>query len=59
MARVAPYHTDSPKFSSQEQGIYHDAAFCAYGKKIQDKDRLEGTAGKQHCMLCDKAPDQE
>jgi hypothetical protein len=54
MAKVSPYHTNSPEYPPQHREVYHDKDTCPDGKRIKREHREEGTGGKQHCRECDK-----
>ena len=45
MAKVAPYHTDSPEYPPEHRNVYHDHDDCKDGKKILPRHRLNGTGG--------------
>lgn len=54
MAKVDPFHTDSPEYPPKHREVFHDKDTCPDGKRIQAKHRKEGMGGKQHCKECDK-----
>lgn len=52
MAKVAPYHTDSPEYPPQNREVHHDHDDCYEGKKIKSEHRKNGTGGKPRCKVC-------
>jgi hypothetical protein len=52
MARVAPYHTNSPEYPPAHREVYHDQDDCHDGRAIKPQHRLSGTGGKQRCKVC-------
>jgi hypothetical protein len=51
MAKVAPFHTNSPGYPPKHQELYHDHDNCEGGKRIQPKHREKGTGGKKRCEV--------
>jgi hypothetical protein len=54
MAKVTPFHTDSPEYAPTHREVYHDDSACSQGKKIQDKHRKSGKGNKKLCSECAK-----
>jgi Mn-dependent DtxR family transcriptional regulator len=54
MAKVSPYHTDSPEYPPKHRNVYHDHDDCPDGKKIESKHRKSGTGNKLRCDECIK-----
>ena len=54
MAKVNPYHTDSPEYPPEHRNVYHDHDDCRDGKAIKAWHRKSGTGGKQRCKECIK-----
>jgi hypothetical protein len=54
MAKVSPYHTNSPEYLPKHREDYHDHDNCPDGKKIESKHRLSGTGEKPRCKECVK-----
>jgi hypothetical protein len=54
MAKVYPYHTNSPEYPPSHREVYHDKDTCPDGKRIKSEHKEQGTGGKKHCMECDK-----
>jgi hypothetical protein len=54
MAKVSPYHTDSPEYPPKHRNVYHDHDDCPDGKKIESKHRKSGTGNKPRCDECIK-----
>jgi hypothetical protein len=53
MAKVAPYHTNSPEYPPKHRNVYHDHDDCPDGKRILDRHRITGsTGGKPRCDEC-------
>jgi hypothetical protein len=46
------YHTNSPEYSDKEREVYHDHNACWEGKRILEKHREKGTAGRPRCKVC-------
>ncbi len=46
MARVAPFH------SKLVTGVYHVSDKCAEGRRVEPKDRVEGSGGRRMCETC-------
>jgi hypothetical protein len=54
MAKVAPYHTNSPEYPPKHREVYHDHDNCPDGKRIKPEHRLSGTGEKPRCKECVK-----
>jgi hypothetical protein len=54
MAKIAPFHTNSPEYPPEHRNVHHDNDACSEGKKIQPKHREAGTGGKPKCSVCQK-----
>jgi hypothetical protein len=54
MARVSPFHTNSPEYPPKHREVYHDKDTCPDGKRIKDEHRERGTGNKKHCSECYK-----
>jgi hypothetical protein len=54
MAKVAPYHTTSPEYPPTHRNVYHNHDDCHDGKAIKAKDRVNGTANRPLCKVCEK-----
>ena len=52
MAKVKPYHTNSPEYSAHHREVYHDHDDCHYGKDIKSWHRENGEGGKPRCKEC-------
>jgi hypothetical protein len=52
MAKVNPYHTDSPEYLPEHRNVYHDHDDCRDGKAIKAWHRKGGTGGKERCKEC-------
>ena len=52
MAKVAPYHTNSPEYPPTHRNVYHDHDDCKYGREIQRQHREDGKGGKDRCSEC-------
>ena len=52
MARVSPYHTDSPEYPPSHRNVYHDDDQCPNGKQIQLKHRKSGEGNRPRCEHC-------
>jgi hypothetical protein len=52
MAKVAPYHTDTPEYPPQHREVYHDHDDCHDGKAIKPQHRKAGTGNKPRCKVC-------
>jgi len=52
MAKVSPYHTDSPEYPPSHRNVYHDHDDCPAGKEIKPQHRKAGTAGRPRCDDC-------
>ena len=54
MAKVNPFHTNSPEYPPEHREVYHDTDTCPDGKRIKPEHREDGTGGKKHCLECEK-----
>jgi hypothetical protein len=54
MAKIAPYHTTSIEYSTEERNVYHDQSECPDGKRIKPEHKASGTAGRPRCKECIK-----
>jgi hypothetical protein len=54
MAKVSPYHTDSPEYPPSHRNVYHDHDDCPAGKHIKTWHRKAGDAGRPRCDDCIK-----
>jgi hypothetical protein len=54
MAKVYPYHTNSPEYPPSHREVYHDKDTCPDGKRIKQEHKESGQGGKLHCKECDK-----
>jgi hypothetical protein len=52
MAKVLPYHTDSPEEPPEHRNVYHDHDDCPDGKRILPKNRQNGTGARPRCKAC-------
>ncbi len=52
MAKVAPYHTNSPEYPPKHRNVYHDHDDCPAGKEIKPWHRTPGQAGRPRCDDC-------
>jgi hypothetical protein len=52
MAKVDPYHTNSPEYSHRD--VYHNYDNCPDGKRIKPEHKEDGTAGRPRCDECKK-----
>ena len=52
MAKVAPYHTNSPEYPPEHRNVHHDHDNCPYGKRILPHQLVKGTGGKPLCQEC-------
>lgn len=52
MARVAPYHTNSPEYPPEHRDVYHDDSDCPNGKQILPQHRESGTGNRPRCAHC-------
>lgn len=50
MSTVSPYHTTNP----EHPNVYHDKDTCPDGKRILQKDKVNGTGNRPHCKECPK-----
>jgi hypothetical protein len=54
MARVSPFHTNSPEYEPKHREVYHDKDTCPDGRRIKREHLVQGTGNKKHCLECDK-----
>lgn len=54
MAKVSPYHTNSPEYPPSHREVYHDHDNCQTGKQIKPQHKEQGTGGKLRCKDCIK-----
>ena len=54
MAKVAPYHTNSPEYPPEHRNVHHDHDSCPDGRRIKPQHRIDGTGGKPRCKECVK-----
>jgi hypothetical protein len=54
MAKVYPYHTNSPEYPPSHREVYHDKDTCPDRKRIKSEHKESGQGGKLHCKECDK-----
>jgi hypothetical protein len=54
MARVAPFHTNSPEYPPTHRNVHHDHDDCRYGKEIKPRDRVDGEGNRPLCTECTK-----
>ena len=54
MAKVNPYHTNSEEYPPTHRNVYHDHDDCPYGKKIEQKHRVDGKGDRPRCDECKK-----
>jgi hypothetical protein len=54
MAKVYPYHTKSLEDASEHRNVYHDHDNCPDGKRIKQRNKEPGTAGRPRCKECIK-----
>jgi hypothetical protein len=54
MAKVRPFHTNSPEEPPEHRNVYHDHDDCPDGKRILHRHRVDGTAGRPRCKECIK-----
>lgn len=52
MARVSPYHTNSPEYPPEHRNVYHDDDQCPNGKQIKPEHRISGTGNRDRCKHC-------
>lgn len=53
MARVSPYHTNSPEYPPEHRNVYHDDDDCPSGKQIKPEHRVAGTDNRPRCEQCE------
>ncbi len=56
MARIDPFHTDSPEYPPQHREVYHDKDTCPDGKRIKPEHRKSGNGNKKYCLVCPTVP---
>jgi hypothetical protein len=49
MAKIKPYHTDSPEYPPKHREVHHDHDDCHDGKAIKSSHRKDGRWSS--CML--------
>jgi hypothetical protein len=54
MAKVNPFHTNSPEYPPTHREVYHDTDTCPDGKRIKPEHRENGNGNKKHCLECEK-----
>lgn len=55
MAKVAPYHTDSPEYPPKHRNVYHDHDDCPDGRQIKPWHKKAGMGISRHrCDECIK-----
>ena len=52
MAKVAPYHTNSPEYEPRHREVHHDHDNCHDGRAIKPQHRVAGTGNKPRCKVC-------
>ena len=52
MAKVSPYHTDSPEYPPKQRNVYHDHDDCPDGRRILAQHKVAGSAGRARCDEC-------
>jgi formylmethanofuran dehydrogenase subunit E len=54
MAKVDPFHTDSPEYPPSHRDVFHDQSECSYGKEIKLEHRRAGEGGRPLCKECER-----
>ncbi len=54
MAKVKPYHTETPEYPPEHRRVYHDHDDCPNGRRIKPEHRQPGTGNKLRCLECEK-----
>jgi hypothetical protein len=54
MAKIDPFHTNSPEYPPEHRNVYHDDDKCPDGKRIMQKHRISGKGGRLLCKECAK-----
>jgi hypothetical protein len=54
MAKVPPYHTNSPEYPPRERNVYHDHDDCPDGRRIEEQHKRAGTGNRSRCDECIK-----
>ncbi len=54
MAKVLPYHTNSPEEPPKHREVYHDHDDCPDGRRIKPEHWVSGDRGKPRCDACKK-----
>lgn len=54
MAKVDPFHTDSPEYPPEHRDVYHDQSGCKYGQEILPRHRVDGIGGRPRCEECER-----
>jgi hypothetical protein len=52
--KVAPYHTNSMKYTPEHRSVHHDHDNCRDGIRILPHHRSSGTGNKPRCKVCIK-----
>ena len=52
MAKVSPYHTNSPEYPPRHRNVYHDHDDCPTGREIKREHRVAGTGNRPRCDDC-------
>ena len=53
MAKVDPFHTNSPEYPPSHRNVYHDQSECDYGKAIKPQHRVSGKGNRPRCSRCE------
>jgi hypothetical protein len=54
MAKVDPFHTDSPEYLPSHRNVFHDQSECDYGEEIKPEHRRPGTGERPRCKECER-----
>ena len=54
MAKVKPYHTTTDEAARNQRNVYHDHDNCPDGKRIEPKNKRDGTDNRPRCDECKK-----
>jgi hypothetical protein len=52
MAKVEPYHTNSPEYPPEHRNVYYDYSNCPDGQRIKAEHRESGRGGRVRCDKC-------
>ena len=52
MGKVAAYHTNSTEYGPKNREGRHDHDDCYEGKKIEKRNKMDGSGGKPICTVC-------